>query len=138
MKKILYFAAALCLGLSLASCADDIVIDHVDEGAYANIENLVATLRGNHIKRVRDGKCTVYAGLTFLDILVNIERISDQCSNLGVYTLSMSDNSIQSNHHEYIHKLHQGQDAEFNRRYAETREKYFGELGKAEPDPEAS
>lgn len=98
------------------------------------VDDLVATLRSNHIKRVRDGKCTVYAGLTFLDVLVNIERISDQCSNLGVYTLSMSDSSIMSNHHEYIHKLHQGQDAEFNRKYAETREKYFGALGKIETE----
>ncbi|MBQ9459709.1 MAG: Na/Pi cotransporter family protein, partial [Oscillospiraceae bacterium] len=28
------------------------------------VDDLVATLRNNHIKRVRDGKCTVYAGLT--------------------------------------------------------------------------
>jgi len=101
------------------------------------VDDLVATLRGNHIKRVRDGKCTVYAGLTFLDMLVNIERISDQCSNLGVYTLSMSDHSIQSNHHEYIHKLHQGQNEEFNRRYAETREKYFGALSAVEAEDKA-
>ena len=52
MKKILYFAAALCLGLSLASCADDIVVDHVDEGAYANVENLVATLRDSKTNKV--------------------------------------------------------------------------------------
>ena len=53
------------------------------------VDDLVATLRANHIRRVRDGQCTVYAGLTFLDILVNVERIADQCSNVGVFTLSM-------------------------------------------------
>ncbi|MBE6908462.1 MAG: Na/Pi cotransporter family protein [Ruminococcaceae bacterium] len=96
------------------------------------VDDLVATLRNNHIKRVRDGKCTIYAGLTFLDVLVNIERVSDQCSNVGVYTLSLSDSSIMSNHHEYIHKLHQGGDAEYNRRFGETREKYFGALAEAD------
>lgn len=40
------------------------------------VDDLVATLRANHIRRVRDGQCTVYAGLTFLDILVNVERIA--------------------------------------------------------------
>ena len=92
------------------------------------VDDLVATLRANHIKRVRDGKCTTIAGLTYLDILVNIERISDQCSNLGVYTLSQSDSTIMSNHHEYIHQLHQGVNEDFNRKYSESHEKYFGEL----------
>ena len=44
-----------------------------------------------HIRRLRDGQCTVYAGLVFLDILINAERIADQCSNLGVYTISQFD-----------------------------------------------
>ncbi len=94
------------------------------------VDDLVATLRANHIRRVRDGKCTTVAGLTYLDILVNIERISDQCSNLGVYTLSQSDSTIMSNHHEYIHQLHQGVNEDFNRKYSESHEKYFGELAR--------
>jgi len=92
------------------------------------VDDLVATLRSNHIKRVRDGKCSTLTGLSYLDILVNIERISDQCSNLGVYTLSQSDSTIMSNHHEYIHQLHQGKDETFNRKYSQAHEKYFGEL----------
>ena len=96
------------------------------------VDDLVATLRSNHIRRLRDGQCTVYAGLTFLDILVNIERIGDQCSNLGVYILSQYDNSIMNNHHDYIQQLHQGKDAEFNRHYQQMREKYFGALARIE------
>ena len=92
------------------------------------VDDLVATLRANHIKRVRDGRCTTIAGLTYLDVLVNIERISDQCSNLGVYTLSQSDSRIMNNHHEYIHQLHQGVNEDFNRKYREAHEKYFGAL----------
>ena len=92
------------------------------------VDDLVATLRSNHIHRVRDGQCTVYAGLTFLDILVNVERIADQCSNVGVFTLSMFDKHIMNNHHDYIHELHQGKDPVFNHAYQETHDKYFGEL----------
>ena len=92
------------------------------------VDDLVATLRSNHIHRVRDGRCTIYAGLTFLDILVNVERIADQCSNVGVFTLSMSDKHIMNNHHDYIHELHQGKDPVFNHAYQETHDKYFGEL----------
>ena len=92
------------------------------------VDDLVATLRSNHIRRVRDGQCTVYAGLTFLDILVNVERIADQCSNVGVFTLAMFDKRIMDNHHDYIHALHQGKDPVFNLAYQETHDKYFGEL----------
>ena len=96
------------------------------------VDDLVATLRSNHIRRVRDGQCTVYAGLTFLDILVNIERIADQCSNIGVYTLSMFDKNIMNNHHDYIHELHQGNDPFFNESYQKTHDKYFGKLAENE------
>ena len=37
------------------------------------VDDMVATLRTNHIRRLRDGQCTVYAGLVFLDILINAE-----------------------------------------------------------------
>ena len=96
------------------------------------VDDLVATLRSNHIRRLRDGQCTVYAGLTFLDILVNIERIADQCSNIGIYTLSMFDKNIMNNHHDYIHELHQGNDPFFNESYQKTHDKYFGKLAENE------
>ncbi len=92
------------------------------------VDDMVATLRTNHILRLRDGQCTVYAGLVFLDILINAERIADQCSNLGVYTISQFDPSVMNSHHEYIHRLHQGNDPVFNREYQEKHEKYFGML----------
>ena len=92
------------------------------------VDDMVATLRTTHIRRLRDGQCTVYAGLVFLDILINAERIADQCSNLGVYTISQFDPSVMNSHHEYIHRLHQGNDPVFNREYQEKHEKYFGML----------
>lgn len=96
------------------------------------VDDLVATLRSNHIRRLRDGQCTVYAGLTFLDILVNVERVGDQCSNLGVYILSQYDSTIMNNHHDYIQQLHQGRDEEFNHHYQQLHEKYFGQLAQIE------
>ena len=96
------------------------------------VDDMVSTLRANHIRRLRDGQCTVYAGLVFLDILINAERIADQCSNLGVYTLSQFDPTIMNSHHDYIHRLHQGNDPVFNREYQEKHEKYFGMLASFE------
>ena len=111
-----------------AFAATDKQAAHCIEPVEEVVDDLVATLRSNHIRRLRDGLCTVYAGLTFLDILVNIERIADQCSNIGVYTLSMFDKNIMNNHHDYIHELHQGNDPFFNESYQKTHDKYFGKL----------
>ena len=89
------------------------------------VDDMVATLRNNHIKRLRNNACTVYAGITFLDILVSIERISDQCSNIGIYTLGLHDHQAMTSHHDYIRWLHQGGDEFYNTVYRETRQKYI-------------
>ncbi len=100
------------------------------EPVEETVDDLIAAVRANHIKRVREGACSVNAGLSFLDMLVNIERISDQCSNIGIYTLALSDATVLSDRHDYIRRLHQGGDAEFDQKYRETREKYFKKLAK--------
>lgn len=96
------------------------------------VDDLVAELRANHIRRLRDGQCTVYAGFTFRDILANVERIADQCSNVGVYTISMFDEHVTKSHHDYIQELHQGNDPLFNKAYRELHDKYFSELSAIE------
>ena len=92
------------------------------------IDDLVETLRARHTRRLLDGKCTVYGGLGFLNSLTNIERIADQCSNLGIYTIALTDPEIARTHHDYIQHLHQGDDSFFNAEYRAAHEKHFGRL----------
>ena len=96
------------------------------------VDDLVATLRSNHTQRLRDGQCTVYAGLTFLDVLTNIERISDQCSNIGVYTVGLKEPDLLKSQHDYIRHLHQGEDQQFNREYDKTHQDYYQDLDQIE------
>lgn len=96
------------------------------------IDDLVATLRENHISRLREGKCKMYAGLTFLDMLINAERIADQCSNIGIYSISLAPNCPITKHHDYTRYLHQGNDSFFNEQYKLKHAYYFGLLGQAE------
>lgn len=48
------------------------------------IDGLKATLRDRHILRLTDGACTVEAGFVWSDLLTNLERASDHCSNIAV------------------------------------------------------
>ena len=92
------------------------------------VDDLVDALRDNHLARLRAGMCTGEIGSDFLDLLSDVERISDICSNVGVSTVMRINPSEAANVHEYISYLHSGRDESFNRRYDQVRSEYFGLL----------
>lgn len=47
------------------------------------IDEMCKVMRQAHISRVRSSECTIETGFVFNDLLANMERISDHCSNLG-------------------------------------------------------
>lgn len=91
------------------------------------IDELVATLRSNHILRLRRGQCNVESGFVFLDVLGNLERISDQCSNIGVHTVTAYGHETYSEH-DYIRYLHEGHDERYSKEYKSVYEEYFSRL----------
>jgi len=92
------------------------------------VDELVALLRNRHLQRLRKGQCSVNDGYLFQDVLSNLERISDQCSNLGVHTISLADARVAATEHDYILHLHQGENEAFNKEYAAVRSRYLGRL----------
>lgn len=55
------------------------------------IDAMRETLKSQHIMRLQNGECTVNTGIPFLDIIHNYEKISDHCSNIGVYVAMYAD-----------------------------------------------
>jgi len=51
------------------------------------IDELQATYRKAHIRRLNEGICNGSNGAVFLDMLVNLERIGDHCRNIAGYVL---------------------------------------------------
>ncbi len=67
------------------------------------IDSLKETLRSNHILRMQQGNCSVEAGFVWSDLLTNLERISDHCSNVAS---CLSETSHQTlNMHESLRVL---------------------------------
>ena len=95
------------------------------------VDELVALMRNRHLLRLRSGECSVNDGFIFQDVLVNAERISDQCSNLGVHTISLVDAAVAAMEHDYILHLHQGENEAFNEEYAAVRKRYLEKLNGA-------
>ncbi len=48
------------------------------------IDNVCAEYKRNHIERVQTGVCQYNHGFVFNDMLTDLERVSDHCSNLGI------------------------------------------------------
>ena len=92
------------------------------------MDDLINALHENHLQRLRENQCTIIAGTCFLDVLSNVERISDTCSNVGVATVARVDAKVARSSHKYISALHQGKNIEFNRIYHEKHDIYFDRL----------
>ena len=88
-------------------------------------------LKNRHVERLKRGECTVELGTQFLELIINLERISDHCSNVAMYIIRQTaphDDIIRTDSHQYFHNLHHGEDLEFNKMYEDYREKYFAPI----------
>ena len=69
-------------------------------------------LKKQHISRLRQGICTIELGFVHSDIINNLERISDHCSNIAGCILEMSHESMDM--HSYMRSVKAGNVKEFN------------------------
>ena len=89
------------------------------------VDEMVNALKDNHMERLRSGECGVFNGTEFFNLLSEVERISDVCSNVGVATVARATPEIKHQVHDYVSMLHSGRDEEFNHDYQEAHQKYF-------------
>ena len=92
------------------------------------IDDMIMMLRDRHTKRLKAGACTVETGLVFMEILVYLERASDQCSSIAVMMLARNNEHILQNHYEYLNEIHAGSDEDFNNARIKRREQYINPL----------
>ena len=85
------------------------------------------TLKNRHIERLKSGSCTIELGTQFLELLINLERISDHCSNVALLMLRQTTPAKESlpDNHAYLKYLHSGASAEFEALFAQYREEFF-------------
>ena len=89
------------------------------------IDEMVTSLKNAHIERLKQGRCTVPNGMSFVELLNNFERIADQCSNIGLLVLTEKVDKVKGNHHAYVRELHKGGDEVYDVELARRREQYL-------------
>lgn len=92
------------------------------------VDDLVYAMKEDHIKRLRGGQCHIMIDNNFLNVLSNIERISDVCSNVGIAVVARVEPELAQEAHKYISRLHQGKDEAFNKEYHDAHDYFFNKL----------
>ena len=86
------------------------------------IDQLCDEIKRRHIIRLQNNDCTIEQGFILTDIITNLERIADHCSNIAVCFIEISKYNTM-NVHRYLNDYRKNQD-EFDYRYKMYFEKY--------------
>ena len=86
------------------------------------VDHLKNQIRLQHTLRLQKSECTIEHGFVLADILTNLERVSDHCSNIAGCLIEMSRHEALGVH-EYLHTVKAGSE-EFTRLYNGYLEKY--------------
>ena len=86
------------------------------------VDHVKTILRNRHIVRLKKGECSVEAGFIWSDLLTDMERTSDHCSNIAVSILDAHAHNM--NAHQSLRAMKEGNPAfyekldDYSRKYA--------------------
>ena len=111
----------LDLTVSVFSSGDTVLAKSV-EPLEEIVDALSEKMKQRHILRLRNGLCSMEAGLILEDIITNYERVSDHCSNVAVCLIETSKNEFDI--HEYMDLTVNGSDPWFREEYERLLKEY--------------
>ena len=85
------------------------------------VDDLKDELRTRHIQRLQLGQCSIQVGFVWADLLTNLERISDHCSNIAACVMDTAEHNM--NLHESVRSIKAG-GSNFRENYRSYKEKY--------------
>ncbi len=86
------------------------------------VDDLRDKIKSKHIKRLQEGRCTIELGFILSDLLTDLERVSDHCSNIAGLVLEMEHKGMDI--HKYLRDMKKSPESDYNKLYDEYSEKY--------------
>lgn len=86
------------------------------------IDGLNVELKKRHVKRLRNGECTIELGFILSDLIANYERVADHCSNIAVCLIQIHDDGFDT--HEYLGNVRREDNEEFMKKYHQYKKEY--------------
>ena len=86
------------------------------------VDDLKKELKKRHVARLQRGECTIELGFVFQDIITNLERIADHCSNIAGCVMEIAKEELHI--HELLKEVKADSESGFAEKYEEYKEKY--------------
>ena len=101
---------------------NDIALAKKTEPLEQTVDELQHELKDRHIRRLKEGRCTIELGFIFTELLTAFERISDHCSNIAVGVIQHDGSSLNS--HMYLNDIKKREPEDFKEDFNHYVEKY--------------
>ena len=119
---VLVAATQEILGLTMEAIAtSDLAVAAKIEPLEQIIDDLKEELRTRHSLRLSQGNCSIETGFVWSDLLTNLERVSDHCSNVAGCIIDTAHHNL--NLHESTRAIHEN-DAFFKEQFNLYKEQY--------------
>lgn len=102
-----------------ALLSDDVPLAKWVEPLEEVIDDLGRELKLHHVNRLQGGSSTIEMGFVFADLLNNLERVADHCSNIAICVIELEQNEF--NAHDYLNRMER---SEFEKMYTECKKRY--------------
>ena len=127
--KMLSDAATRILDITVSAFKnEDITASYRVEPLEEVIDGIKEMLKNHHIDRLQNGTCGVQAGISFLEILTSMERISDHCSSIAIYVIQRISGDYFTDKHEAAQKMHTGDSEEYKALFTYYKQQYYDPL----------
>lgn len=105
-----------------AFSANDLCQAYRVEPLEEHIDELCDEIKLHHVERLQTGECSIELGFVYNDLLTNLERVADHCSNVAIAVIEMEENAYDA--HDYVIRLREQRAHHFDTYYNEYCEKY--------------
>lgn len=97
--EVLRHAVAEIMTLSCTAFVEnDLELSRNIEPLEQVIDDLKEHMRNAHVNRLKKGVCSIETGFIWLDLLTNLERAADHCSNIAICIMDAAENSMNLHH----------------------------------------
>ena len=135
-EKKLYFSEAARRELSVLSTAVSDMVSLCFESFRKNnvedafrvepfeerIDILCDEMKLRHVDRLQNGVCSLGQGFVFNDLVTNLERVADHCSNIAIAMIELQADTYDA--HSYVINLKELHSHRFDEYYEEYSKKY--------------
>ncbi|MBQ3374292.1 MAG: Na/Pi cotransporter family protein [Oscillospiraceae bacterium] len=105
-----------------AFSANDTSLAFRVEPLEEHIDELCDEMKNHHVERLQTGVCSIDIGFVYNDLLTNLERVADHCSNVALAVIETEENTFDA--HDYVIRVREQREHHFDTYYNEYCERF--------------